>query len=317
MEMTTYNFYNNEVILKFDQRKHVYSRLIGREWIPQKNVSSIVKIIDKSNFLIPWAAKKTVEKAAHIAEDYKDLDWATGKEFYLFSPRELEAVLLSAKSAHKDILEDAGNVGKIAHAYIENSIIEAIRNADGLVSYAVAFLQNGMEGPGILNSERAYKCVVAAFDWMEKHNVRWKCTERKIYSSMYEYAGTMDGLALVDSCEDKKCCSNKFADRLSIIDWKSSNALHQEYILQVSAYREAYCEEFPEQNVTGGFILRLGKEDGKFEPWALNELLFSHGIYCFKKCLRLVNGLEELNEYMKFIKSAKKPKKEKKKKEKK
>jgi hypothetical protein len=297
--MNTYNFYNNEVLLKFDQRKHVYSRLIGREWIPQKNVSTIVKIIDKSTFLIPWAAKKTVEKAALLAEDYKDFNWPTGEEFYLFSPRELNALLLSAKSAHKDILEDAGNVGKIAHQHIEGAIICAIHNTDGIVDYDYPYQE--------YLDDRALNCIIAALAWMKFHNVRWKSTEKKIYSRQYGYAGTMDGLALVDSCRDKKCCSSKFADRLSIIDWKSSNALHQEYILQVSAYRQAYCEEFQNEAVTGGFILRLGKEDGKFEPWALDETLFTFGMEAFNSCLLLGSAMDILNEHMKFVKKSKKP----------
>src|ERR1019366_6622312 len=78
-------------------------------------------------------------------------------------------------------------------------------------------------------------------------NVRWLKTEQKIYSLEHNYAGTMDGKALVDSCNDPACCSEQFKDSLSIIDWKSSNALHVEYILQVAgAYCHAEVEEFGE-----------------------------------------------------------------------
>jgi hypothetical protein len=100
----------------------------------------------------------------------------------------------------------------------------------------------------------------------------------------------MDGKALVDSCDDPSCCSEQFKDSLSIIDWKSSNALHVEYILQVAgAYCHAEVEEFGE-DIQNCFILRLGKneeEAGKFEPWRIPAKDFPEAFQGFLTCLNL------------------------------
>jgi hypothetical protein len=100
----------------------------------------------------------------------------------------------------------------------------------------------------------------------------------------------MDGKALVDSCNDPACCSEQFKDSLSIIDWKSSNALHVEYIFQVAgAYCHAEVEEFGE-DIQNCFILRLGKneeEAGKFEPWRVPAKDFPEAFQGFLTCLEL------------------------------
>jgi hypothetical protein len=42
------------------------------------------------------------------------------------------------------------------------------------------------------------------------------------------------------------------------MDWKTSNSMHLEYALQVSAYAKAY-EEMTGQSVTEGWIVRFDK----------------------------------------------------------
>src|SRR5262249_19750690 len=114
--------------------------------------------------------------------------------------------------------------------------------------------------------ERAANCCAAAVEWMSQHNVRWLKTERKCFSRKYGYAGTMDGLAVVDSCKDRLCCPHDFTDRLTLVDWKTSNALYVEYLLQTAAYQQAYQEETGE-TIADRWVIRLGKDDAEFDPW--------------------------------------------------
>jgi hypothetical protein len=145
--------------------------------------------------------------------------------------------------------------------------------------------------------EKAASAAQAAFAWMQAHGVRWIKTEQKIYSREHGYAGTMDGKALVDSCDDPACCTERFKDSLSIVDWKSSNDLHVEYILQVAgAYHHAEVEEYGE-HFQNCFVLRLGKngdEAGKFAPWRIPASLFPKAFEGFLNSLNLVRLLAEM-----------------------
>jgi hypothetical protein len=153
----------------------------------------------------------------------------------------------------------------------------------------------------VRTEEKAKAAAEAGFAWMRAHGVRWIKTEQKVYSKEYGYAGTMDGKALVDSCDDPSCCSEQFKDSLSIIDWKSSNDLHAEYILQAAgAYHHAEFEEYGE-DFQNCFILRLGKnaeEAGKFQPWRIPAKDFPRAFRGFLLCLQLVELIAEVKEWI-------------------
>ena len=168
----------------------------------------------------------------------------------------------------------------------------------------------------ILTDERATNCVKAALLWMRSHNVKWLKTEEKIYSRKHDYAGTMDGLAYVDSCTDPACCSEKYTHRLCLIDWKSSNQLKTEYCFQTAAYQQALQEEH-NSPIESRWVLRLGKseeEAGKFEPWFLSNADFVTDLDAFLACLaltRLVDSVEErMSSQKKTIRAVKKEQRE-------
>lgn len=275
-----YKFYNDEIVLWFysDTDRHEYVREYGPEEVAQRGVTTILRIIDKSEYLIPWASKKVSEKvAATMPLEDRDLDVYT-KSLPL---AEFLDLLDAAKKAPREILDDAGNVGGQAHQSLEDSIRYAINTNGGRVEKLI----------NIPKDPRAVSCCSAALDWMTKHDVKWVCTERKIYSKEYEFAGTMDGVAFVTACGDPVCCPVHFTDALSVIDWKSSNQLSVSYLYQVAAYRAAYVEETNEK-VTDAFILRLGKEDGEFEPWHTTDAELKEDFGAFISCLTLTNQHE-------------------------
>jgi hypothetical protein len=157
----------------------------------------------------------------------------------------------------------------------------------------------------ILTDERATNCVKAALLWMRSHNVKWLKTEEKIYSLKHDYAGTMDGLAYVDSCTDPACCTEQFTHRLCLIDWKSSNQLKTVYCFQTAAYQQALQEEFSSP-IESRWVLRLGKseeEAGKFEPWFLSNKDFVTDLDAYLACLSLTRLVDTTNERMKGQKS--------------
>jgi hypothetical protein len=153
----------------------------------------------------------------------------------------------------------------------------------------------------MLTDERATQAVKSALAWMRAHNVKWLQTEDKIYSKQYEYAGTMDGLAYVDSCTDPACCREHYTHRLCLIDWKTSNTLKLEYCLQTAAYQQALQEE-KNTPIESRWVLRLGKseeEAGKFEPWFLSNDDFKTDLEGFLACLRLTRLVDSVEARMK------------------
>ena len=278
------SFYRGAIILRFDKDAHIYYRMNGETPEAVRGVTNISNILDHSMYLMPWAVKmmylkllKTVPRVRTeesgdaaaglepLSEDYtRPIPWA-----------EFDKLLQEAKSAHREHFEDAGDVGHLAHKWIEDSVRWAIAFNDGIV-------ENMNEVAP--TDERAINCGLAAHKWMVAHNVRWLQTEKKVYSRQHNYAGTMDGLALVDDCGDPACCPTFFQDQLSLIDWKSSNHLRIEYLYQTAAYQHAEQEEFGKP-IAARWILRLGKEDGKFEAWY--ETNFEQDFEAFLACLAL------------------------------
>ena len=279
-------FYDHTVEIKFDKVEHKYFRVgdLG-ELVLLFNVSTVSKIIDRSPALIPWAAKVTVEKLLRIIPTIQQ----DGDPPTLIVPPmpfdKFSALALEAKKAHTEHLEEAGDIGKMAHDFLEKYILALIGNDYAAIQGMMAQM---------CPDERATNCVIAALDWMKAHNVRWISTERKVYSKKYDCCGTLDGLCLTDSCTDPSCCPKPFKDRRTLLDWKTSNYLYIEFIYQASAYKAFYLEEFPNEVIDDIWILRLGKEDGEFQPWHLYADTFESDFAGFVACLELKKKATEL-----------------------
>lgn len=282
-ELPGYNFYNNTIKIHFDPAAHVYYRF-DDEGVRHDidGVTSVLGVISKP-FLIPWATKLCIETLqGHLVNK------ETGA-INSFTTEELMAWMHEAKNKHRERLETAGDIGHIAHDCLEKSIQYAIDHTEGIVLKLYGLPQD--ETP---ENVMAINCVLAAWDWMKGHNVRWLATERKIYSKEYNVAGTEDGVCIVDSCSDLKCCRGRlFRDHKAIADWKSSNQLSDSYAYQLAIYQFAQIEEFGEF-IPDRWCLRLGKLDGQFEPWYLPSDYFEADLNAFLAALNLYRSLKEI-----------------------
>lgn len=293
-------FYDHTIEIRFDPVEHQYF-LVDPELGNLEllyNASTVSHIVDRSEALVPWSAKVAIEKLLRNIPTVEEGD-VFGQLYIptLYVPKmslaDFTKIALDAKSAHKDKLEDAGEVGKMAHAWIEDYIKAVLAGNE-----AAALL---LSVPKCAD-ERANNCVNAAFDWMRKHNVRWKETERKVYSKKHKCSGTLDGLCLVDSCDDPLCCETPFKDRLTVADWKTSNYLYLEYLFQTAYYEGAYEEEFG-VDVQDRWVLRLGKDDGEFEPWHLTADDFEDDWNGFLACLHLRRLVDKIDARIKSRKN--------------
>lgn len=291
-----YSFYGGEVKLRYYDNEHAYYFITpeGKEE-KQDGVTQTCHIIDKSDALVPWSAKMMAQKLMLTIPGTKTAGAVIMTEV------ELEDWVTKGKSAHKEKLEEAGKTGHIAHNWIEQYIKLIIAGEIHLAAAMRVILPF---------DERAAHACGAAFTWMDRHNVRWLGTERKIYHRQYKYAGTMDGLCLCDSCDDQKCCPVPFKDRMTIADWKTSNYLYLEYLLQTAAYQAAYNDEvaydnlqlvvcdpsFDKPKAVDRWVIRLGKDDGEFEAWHLQEHNFEEDFGGFLATLDLTRRVRALKQ---------------------
>lgn len=286
----SYKFYNDTVEVFFDPTPHVYYKFDDKgEREDIDGVTTVLHVISKP-YLVPWAAKLTIETL-------KALMFYPDGTMRNFSTEQLFAWFDQAKKAHKEKLNEAGDIGKLAHNALELSIQHAIDHTNGVVLERPIVKGDPYQPPTEENLRKAQNCADRAFEWMQNHNVRWLHTERKIYSREFNYSGTLDGDALIDSCNDRFCkgCRRRvFKDRRAITDWKSSNQLSDEYAYQTAAYLFAHVEEFPDLYIPDRWIMRLGKEEGDFEAWYIPSDYFEADFNAFIAALNLYRSTEEI-----------------------
>jgi len=140
---------------------------------------------------------------------------------------ELKGMLDQANTAHRKRKEDAGDKGTIIHKWCEDWI--AGKNPATPIN------------PELKNATDKF------LEWVNSNKVEFLESEKIIYSRDYNYAGTMDFLAKVNG-------------KLIVGDFKTSSGIWDEYWFQVSAYQNAYEEEFPDTRIDGQIIVRIGKD---------------------------------------------------------
>jgi hypothetical protein len=284
-------FYDGTERLRFSPSKWLWVREQGDKLIELSGVTGVCKIVDRSQPLMRWAVKKSLEKLRILAlENHLGPD-----ECVQMFPFELDRLIEEAKKADKEELESAGETGHEAHRWIESLILA---NLAGTRNRELEILAKLPE------DELASNACCGSVEWMVKHNVRFRSTERKVFHREHLYAGTMDGLAIVDSCEDRCCCPTEFKDRLTVVDWKTSNYLYTTYLLQVAAYQAAYECETGDQ-IEDRWVLRLDKETGDFDPWhAEGRDAFDMDFTAFLHALDLTRSLKLIDGRVGVIREA-------------
>lgn len=145
-----------------------------------------------------------------------------------------------ARKAHSVISKKAASIGTLAHEACE------------------VFARTGsVAKPPIHPQARAsFETFVK---WWEDHDVKLHDAEKKVYSRNYGYAGTADLFCEVDGV---RC----------IVDLKTSNAIYDDYFMQLAAYAHARNEEMKHElrledclPYEDGWIVRLPKDGGPVE----------------------------------------------------
>lgn len=143
--------------------------------------------------------------------------------------------------------EDAKNIGTLAHAAVEDDIHgREIKRPEGVTDDIWS---------------RVTESVGAYLDWKRRSKLVIIETEIELISEEFRYGGTVDALGHIGD-EMAKC----------LPDWKTSNAIHSDYLVQIAAYGHL-AEENGRGPLDGGYDLcRFSKEFGDFHHLHLNDL---------------------------------------------
>ena len=177
---------------------------------PLTGVTTILSVMVKPA-LIQWAANMSV---AYVKEHLTDL-------------KDLDEVLKVAKTAHRLKKEEAADVGTIAHKWIEDWINGENPAPDPLVDHMTSNFVK----------------------WAEENKVEFIEAEKRVYSKVHWFAGTLDFLC-------------KMNGKTYLGDLKTSSGIYDEYFYQTSAYQLALNEHDPDIKIDGHVIINCKKDGG-------------------------------------------------------
>lgn len=144
-----------------------------------------------------------------------------------------------------DKRDEAASIGTLAHEMVEADINNEPFNADEYAPELIAKASRAFE---------AYK------SWASASSLEVIAQEMPLVSEKYQYGGTPDAIGMVDG-------------ELCIVDWKTSKGIYPGMLCQVSAYKQLWEENNPQDPITGGFhICRFDKETGDFAHHYYSEL---------------------------------------------
>ena len=150
-----------------------------------------------------------------------------------------------------DKRDEAASAGTLAHAYVEASI-KGIPPEDH---------------PDVTGDEpeevkaQALKAYGNFQKWFEQSSLEIVLTEPELVSEGHQFGGSPDAIG--------KDSDGNFV----LIDWKTSNSVYQDYLIQLAAYQMLIDECLPEYPINGGFhLVRFSKEHGDFSHHFWDDL---------------------------------------------
>jgi len=140
---------------------------------------------------------------------------------------------------YRKVRDEAADAGTLAHAMVEAEIQGKLYQPDGYDTETI---------------EKAHQAYKAYQEWKRQTQLRALETECPLVSEGHRFGGTLDAMFV--------------QDKLSLGDWKTSNSIYPDYLVQLSAYSILWRENYPTLPITGGFhLLRFSKEGDFAHHW--------------------------------------------------
>jgi hypothetical protein len=136
-----------------------------------------------------------------------------------------------------DRRDQAAESGTLAHSMVEAHINGEDFSMPDLPEKTINEARNAFDS--YLNWERLTRLKIVE-------------QEMPLVSEKYQFGGCPDAIGEVDG-------------KLCLVDWKTSNSVYQDYLIQLAAYKHLWEENNPERPLTGGYHLcRFAKKHGDF-----------------------------------------------------
>jgi hypothetical protein len=153
-------------------------------------------------------------------------------------------------------IHEAGDVGILAHHIIEQHLRGKPLETDAFSADQITMASN---------AARTF------FGWIKEHNVKPRLIEEPLISERYHYGGTVDTFGVVDGIDSV------------LWDYKTSNGVWPEHLMQVSAYWNLLHEAG--HHVVRAVILRIGRDGSGMEEHTIER---EHALREFDKFLCLL-----------------------------
>jgi hypothetical protein len=144
---------------------------------------------------------------------------------------------------YRETRQAAADAGTIAHAMVEAEI------------HGRPFVMPEVPEDIRAKAQQAYATYR---EWAAQTKLQPIATEVRLVSETHRYGGTLDVILV--------------GGRRLLGDWKTSNAVYGEYLLQLAAYGALWNEHHPQEPIEGFQLMRFSKQHPDFEARFFAEL---------------------------------------------
>lgn len=147
----------------------------------------------------------------------------------------------------RETKQSAADAGTLAHDLVEHDI------------YGQDFDTSTYSAETISKARGAFS---AYLEWKQQTSLTIAEAEMPLLSRVHRFGGTLDAIFV--------------QGKLAMGDWKTSNGIYADYLLQLSAYQILWEENFPHRPITGGFhLLRFSKANDDSDPVSFHHHYWS------------------------------------------
>lgn len=149
---------------------------------------------------------------------------------------------------YRETRDAAADAGTLTHDMVEADI------------YGATFDESQYK-PELL--EKARGAFNAYQEWKAQTQLEVAEAEVSLVSRRFRFGGTLDALLI--------------KGKLALGDWKTSNGVYPDYLLQLAAYQILWEEHHPNHPIIGGFhLLRFSKQDSPDDPIGFSHHYWSN-----------------------------------------
>ena len=154
------------------------------------------------------------------------------------------------------VTKKAADAGTIAHDAIEQHVLSkgSVKHVELVFEGAKV---NGATQDVLDRARNAYEQFKV---WLANTGIEITHTELSLVSEKHRFGGTLDGVGKDNS------------GNVVLIDWKTSNAVYADYLVQLAAYALLLEEKRPELTPQDFHLLRVAKESADFAHYRWGEL---------------------------------------------